>query len=207
MTTVFIIGGFNLHHTIAESESIKLFDKGLKAKGYNVVLVDIAWRYKILSKFCEEFKSVYTAHRTEHNVIIGNSFGAIVALLAAPDLKPDKLYLCSLSAFFQEDLGQQPNEYGLNRFGKRRMNDLWSLSFDEIVERYAKLSTEIIVAYGEKEKNMYPSLVRRCERAAATLPNAYLIELPGSGHSMSDHIYAKEILKHIPNLYSTGQKT
>jgi pimeloyl-ACP methyl ester carboxylesterase len=200
VTSVFLIGGFNIHYTIAQSEKIELLKSGLEAKGYRVVLVDITWRRKTPSQFSKEFEKFYRIHRTEHNVVIGNSFGAIVALLTAPNLLPDELYLCSLSAFFSEDRGEHSDIDSIKYFGKRRMHDLWSLSFNEIAGKYNNLGIAVAITYGEKEKEMYPSLVRRCRQAATTMPNARLIELPGAPHSMNDPTYSRELLKYMPSV-------
>jgi len=204
MTSVFLIGGFNIHHTIAQSEKIKLLQGGLEAKGYHVIMADISWRQKTPSQFAAEFKELYKAHSTAHNIIVGNSFGAVVALCVAPDLVPDQMYLCSLSAFFSEDRAERSDSDDIKHFGKRRMRDLWSLSFNEIIKKYDNLDIDVTITYGEMEKKMHPLLVRGCERAAALLPRAKLVELPGAPHSMNDPVYTRELLEYIPNATHFG---
>ena len=177
-----------------------LLKNRLEAMGYRVVLTDISWRRKTLSRFAKEFEKFYLANKTTHNIIIGNSFGAVVALLASPVLMPDKLYLCSLSAFFKEDRSERLDSDDIRRFGIQRMQDLWSLSFSETAEKYSHLGLDITVIYGEKEKVMHPLLVKRCQQAVAALSGARLIELPGASHSMGDHMYIEGMLKYIPDL-------
>lgn len=207
MTTAFLINGFNLERTTAQSEKIIVLQNKLEAMGYRVVLTNISWRGKAVLQFAKEFKAFYTAHKTDRNIIIGNSFGAIVALLTAADLRPDKLYLCSLSAFFSEDKAQRSDGDDIERFGEERMREFWSLSFAAITRKYAHLAIDITITYGEKEKTMHPLLVRRCKTAAEGLPHARLIELPQASHSMGDPVYIEQLIKYIPNASRSDQKT
>jgi pimeloyl-ACP methyl ester carboxylesterase len=207
MTTAFLINGFNIHRTTAQSEKIALLKSKLEAMGYNVVMTDISWRRKTVLQFAKEFAAFYAAHKTDHNIVIGNSFGAIVALLAAAEVVPNKLYLCSLSAFFSEDRKHRSDSDDIERFGVERMRELWSLSFAAIAQKYTHLDLDITVAYGEKEKSMYPLLVRRCEAAAIALPHARLVELPNAPHSMGDPVYIEQLVKYIPYASRSNYKT
>lgn len=200
MTTVFLINGFNIRHPATQSEKMASMKSKLESMGYRVVLTDFSWRRKTISQFSEEFKKLYARNKTAKNIVIGNSFGAIVALLSSPDLAPDKLYLCSLSAYFKEDRDKHMDHDNIRRFGITRMQEFWLLSFNDIVKNYSDSVIDITVTYGEKEKAMHPSLVRRCQQAAALLPNARLMELPGAPHSMGDPVYLEQILKRIPAL-------
>jgi pimeloyl-ACP methyl ester carboxylesterase len=207
MTTVFLINGFNVERTTAQSEKIIVLQNKLKAMGYRVALTNISWRGKAVLQFAKEFKALYATHKTEHNIIIGNSFGAIVALLTAADLRPDRLYLCSLSAFFSEDRAQRSDGDDIERFGEECMREFWSLSFAAITQKYAHLALDITITYGEKEKKMHPLLVRRCKAAAEALPHARLIELPHAPHSIGDPVYIEQLIKYIPNTSRLDQNT
>jgi pimeloyl-ACP methyl ester carboxylesterase len=193
MKTIFIIAGFDLHHT-ANDDYDELKD-GLKANGYNVVPVDIGWRQTTPTQYTQKFIEAYEQHKTGYNIILGNSFGAVVALIAASKLNPDETYLCSLSPFFYEDRGKRPDSFGIKYFGKRRMEDLWSLHFDSIAADINKSSIRTTVIYGELENKTSPQLVDRCKDAAKKIQRSKIIEFPDTPHSMKDDRYMRELLK------------
>lgn len=134
-------------------------------------------------------------HASDYNVVVGNSFGAVAALVTAPTLTPDELYLCSLSPFFKEDRGKMPDDYAIKRFGVRRANDLWNTSFDYIASKIDSHKTKTTVVYGEREKDRYPVLVERNRTATKIIEDARLYELPGAPHSIADETYTRELLK------------
>ncbi|MGC1176690.1 MAG: hypothetical protein WA843_01350 [Candidatus Saccharimonadales bacterium] len=193
MATVFILAGFDLHETAADAGFAQLRD-GLTKKGYSVVPVAISWRHKTISQYLEDFKQFYKQHKTDTNIVIGNSFGAVIAFLAAPVLQPDSIYLCSLSPFFKEDRRKFPDSYGIKYFGKRRMEDLWSYSADEVAKVINQTATKTFVVYGEKEYISSPNLVSRCRETADKIKGAVLTEVAGAPHDMSDDVYSAAII-------------
>lgn len=192
MTTVFILSGFNMHPTPG-SHWYGQLRRGLKAKGYRVVPVDISWKRTIPSQYADEFSALYGEQRSETNIVIGNSFGAVVALLAANRTAPDSLYLCSLSPYFKEDYSEEREKVGLRYFGKRRLADLWALSAEKLAVAIPVL-TKTFVVYGEKEHQTSPALVARCVATASAIPGANLKELPNAPHDMSSEIYSKALV-------------
>lgn len=168
--------------------------EGLETKGYRVVPVDIAWKHTTPSQYAEKFVAFYEQHKSQSNIVIGNSFGAVVAFIAATRTVPDKLYLCSLSPFFKEDRPKRADEFGLRYFGKRRMADLWSISADELAAHMPH-KTKTFVLYGEKEHHTSPLLVARCTETARKIQSASLKELPGVPHDMADDRYTQALLK------------
>lgn len=193
MKTVFIIAGFDLHDTASDSEYDRL-KKGLKNKDYNVAAVDINWLRKTPSQYVEKFISIYKHHKTDVNILIGNSFGAVIAFLAASAIQPDTIYLCSLSPFFKEDRHKFPDSYAIKIFGKHRAEDLWSYSADEIAEAINHTSIKTFVLYGEKEHVTSPALVSRCQDTANKVKNSSLVEIAGAPHNMSDSTYSDALI-------------
>ncbi len=193
MKTIFLISGFDLDETAVEG--YKLLAKGLKGKNYNVIPVDIKWRRKIPSEYVKEFKAFYKKHKAKENIVIGNSFGAVVAFLSAASLKPSAIYLCSLSPFFKEDRGKFPDSYPLNRFGKRRVEDLWSYSADKTAEDINKTKVKTYVLYGEKEHKTSPNLVARAKNTAKKISNSSLIEVPNAPHNLEDKVYSSALVE------------
>ncbi len=193
MTTVFIIAGFDLHNTAATDKYIVL-ENGLKNKGYGIVASDISWKKKTATQYAKEFVDFYNKHSSEKNIVIGNSFGAVVAFISAPETKPDKLYLCSLSPFFKEDRGKRLDSYGIDIFGKRRMEDLWSISVRDMEAKINIANVKTTVTYGEKERQTSPTLVARCKDTAKHIKLSQLIEIPNAPHSMADERYSETLI-------------
>jgi|ERR1039458_697185 pimeloyl-ACP methyl ester carboxylesterase len=193
MKSVFILAGFDLHET-ATSAVFSQLRKGLTVKDYHVVPVDINWQRKNPSQYVKEFEAFYSKHKTRENIIIGNSFGAVVALLAAPKLNPDTIYLCSLSPYFKEDKAGRSDSTGIRYFGKRRLEDLWSYSADEEAEKLNETNIKVFVLYGEKEHQTSPLLVTRCKDVSSKVKGSTLLEIKNAPHDMSNKIYSAAII-------------
>ncbi|HTB49172.1 MAG TPA: alpha/beta hydrolase [Verrucomicrobiae bacterium] len=193
MKTIFILAGFDLHETALSTDYAKLREE-LAGKGYNVVPVDISWYRKTPSQYVEEFRHFYAKHKTGENMVIGNSFGAVIAFLAAAELRPDVVCLCSLSPFFKEDRRKKQDAYGIRYFGKRRMEDLWQYSADEVAKQLNDTKVKTFVLYGEKEHRTSPDLVARCKDTASKLRRSKLLEIAGAPHDMADSAYTSAIV-------------
>lgn len=194
MKTAFILAGFDLQETATSADYLPL-RCALREKGYKVIPVDISWRNNTPSKYSEEFVSKFNKLSSDENIIIGNSFGAVVAFISATKLNAHSLFLCSLSPFFKEDRAKRPDSYAIRYFGKKRMEDLWSLSAKDTAESIN--ATRCFVLYGEKEKQTSPILVDRCRQTAKQIIGATLIEVKNAPHDMSHDAYTAAILKLI----------
>jgi hypothetical protein len=192
MKNVYILGGFDIHETALNDYS--LLKDGLTAKGYNVIAVDISWKQTTPSQYCHQFISEFNNSKSDYNIVIGNSFGAVVALMSAGITCPDELYLCSLSPFFKEDRHNYDDSYGIKYFGKRRMVDLWSISANKLANDIDKLSTKTTVLYGQYELVTSPALVERCTKTAKAIKGSNLIEIPDAPHDMNDEKYMVYLL-------------
>jgi pimeloyl-ACP methyl ester carboxylesterase len=194
MTTAFIIAGFDLQNTAA-SDKYVILEKGLESRGYKVAASNISWQRKTPSQYAAEFVKFYIQHKSDKNIVIGNSFGAVVAFITAAEIKPEALYLCSLSAFFKEDRGKLPDSYGVDIFGKRRMEDLWSISAVDLADRINIADVKTIVTFGEKEHQTSPTLVARCTDTAKHIKHSQLVEISNAPHSMADKIYSDALVR------------
>lgn len=194
MKTVFIISGFNLHLSATSNDYQDLRDQ-LADKGYRVVPVPISWMHTTPRQYTAKFIEFYQEHKGSYNLVIGNSFGAVVALLSAPEIKPDELFLCSLSPFFKDDIHAKPDAYFERYFGKKRMAELRSTDFDLLTEQINSLDIRTTITYGQDEHRTSPSLVNRCVDASNKINKSRLIELPNAPHSMEDPKYTEELLK------------
>ena len=105
MKVAFLLSGYSLNQTAAD-DKYAVSRKVISKKGYKVIPSPIQWNYKTVSKYVTEFTDFYNKNKGDYNILIGNSYGAIVSFLVAPIVKPDRILLCSLSPYFIEDKGQ-----------------------------------------------------------------------------------------------------
>lgn len=196
MSTVFIIGGLDIHNTAADSVH-KPLRHALGANGHQVIPVDISWRNKTASQFSLEFIDFYNRTKSsKENVVVGNSFGAVVALISAAALKPDQIVLCSLSPFFAEDIHQSwPSKRMQRLLGTRRLEDIGHYSIEAIAEDLNKTNIEVTVLYGEKEHQSSPKLVERAKDIAEKIKRATLVEVEAAPHSLKSPEYVRGLTK------------
>lgn len=99
----FLIRGFKFGTSAADPDFMSV-RAAIQECGYEVIPVPWTWNFKTLSQYADKFVDFYVKNKGEYNVVIGHSFGAMVALASASRTKPDLLVLCSLSGYFKEDL-------------------------------------------------------------------------------------------------------
>lgn len=189
---VFLISGFELNRTAAYEQYAGLRN-AIKARSYDLVPVNINWKHHTMTKFVDEFQRLYRKKAGEYNIIIGNSFGAMAAMIGAPELKPDKIILCSLSPFFQEDIPRFSPGKTEKWFGKRRVQDFLKISAKTSAEQINRTKVKSILFYGEQEKKMYKKLVKRVRETAKDLKDSQLTEIPNAPHSFKDPAYVLAI--------------
>jgi hypothetical protein len=194
MKTAFLIRGYRLNSTAADPEYDGLRDV-IAAKGYRVVPADITWNRKTVSAFAKKFIELYEREKSEYSVVVGGSFGAMVALVSAPETMPDELILCSLSAYFSEDLGLYEEKYLLRRFGHRRVQDLKTLSADEFARRVNDGVTRTVLMHGEKEEISSSNLVDRVKDTASKLERVQVVRVPNAGHKNREPEYIAGLKK------------
>lgn len=192
MKTAFLISGFNMNQCAADPKYAPLRE-AVAAQDYNVVPVPFTWNHKTIEQYVELFVDFYEKNKGDYNVVIGNSYGAMVAFLSAPKVRPNRLLLCSLSPFFKEDASKTTLEFRLAWFGKRREAAMQSLSAKETAKLLNQTNIDVTLLYGEQEKEMYPHLVERVKDTARDLKAAQLVEVAGAPHSSRDPAYIKGI--------------
>ena len=193
MTTVFLIRGFRLGSSAADEDFSTIRDLFIR-NGYNVVATDWSWNYMTMSQYITKFKKFYSKHKSPQNIIIGHSFGAFAAMVAAPDLEPDLTILCSLSACFKEDLPRYKGaEEPIVRIGKRRLMDFCSISADVVAKQINDKNLNVTIIYGEYEKQQHPLLVRRCILSSQAIVRSSLHEIPDADHSIFSTPYMQAI--------------
>jgi pimeloyl-ACP methyl ester carboxylesterase len=185
---IFILPGFKQKATDPEFAWIEPF---FQKKGFSVVPVPIRWNYRTITDNVAEFKDFYEKNKSKNNYALGFSYGAIIAFISANNLGLKKLYLCSLSPDFKEDLaGMKP--WILKYIGKKRVEDMKKRSGRDIAK---KLSVPTLIFYGEKEGKEFFNLKKRCEETANLAKRARLIIVKGAPHDISYPGYIETIKK------------
>jgi pimeloyl-ACP methyl ester carboxylesterase len=169
--------------------------QAIEARGYKVIASPLHWNKKTVSEYTKEFIDFYKSNKgDEGNIVIGNSFGAMVAFLSAPIIKPDRVLVCSLSAYFKEDMHKQKQNYMVRRFGKRRTADSHIISADETAKKINGAHVPITFMRGEKENwGRFIKLSERVEQSAKAVEGSRLVIVPDCPHSFRTPEYIKGI--------------
>ena len=187
MKTFFIVPGFKQGPKSKSFQWLKVY---LTKKGFRVVIVPITWDRKVMSDHVAELVSAYAKEKSNVNYILGFSYGAVATFVAANELKPKKIFLCSLSPDFKEDLTVM-KPWILRYIGKNRVADLKNRSGREIAKA---LKVPSILFYGSVEGKQYPQLIKRSEETVKLARNSKLVVVKGAPHAI-DHLEYQKVLK------------
>ncbi len=188
--TVFIVAGFK--HSPSEPQYTWM-KQYFAARGFLVKAPDVHWNNRTLTDWVQSFSEYYQANKTAENHVIGFSYGAMIAMVSAVDLQPDRLYLCSLSPYFSEDLDVLKPSW-VKMIGKRRMNDFGRHSAAKIS---AKITSKTTVFYGSAEGVTYPQLKVRCQEVARSISKANIAVALGAPHQIDFASYIDVIKEKI----------
>ena len=189
MRTIFIIPGFG-HKTTDKWH--KWLTPFFKKKGYKVIPVKVHWARRTLTDWTVDFEKFYLEHKAtgkrDKNYVLGFSYGAMIAFVTANKLRPDHIYLCSLSPYFAEDLKGLKKSWK-DYVGKRRIDD-----FKKYKAKPLSKSLEIpaTIFCGEDEGDVCHI---RCKEAAKLAKRAKLIMIPEAPHDISHPNYKTAIMK------------
>ena len=186
-STLFIIPGFRQS---IKSDQYKKLSNTL-GKKYNTVLVPITWNRRVMSDYVNEALNFITNyHKTSESFdVLGFSFGAMIAFITAPALSPRRLFLCSLSPYFKEDIPIIRNRWKRN-IGGRRVSDFENFNFQKIVPT---IKSKTIIFVGSQELIKYPILANRIKFANKFIKNSQLITIDNVGHDIGSEQYQKVI--------------
>lgn len=191
--TFFIIPGFKQK---AGDKSFSWLERFLKGRGFTVVKVPITWERRTMSDYVEDFIEVYKKHQTKENYVLGFSYGAVIALLSANAVKPNKIYLCSLSPDFKEDVSVMMP--WLKKYvGKRRIAYSLKTSGKDAAKN---LKVPSVVFYGEAEAEHYPQTKVRCEETSRLAARSKLVVVEESPHRIDFPAYQAAIIKEVRGL-------
>lgn len=184
--TIFIIPGYRHVPTNKAYQSLSAI---LKGEDYEPILVTIPWKKTTISENTAYFLKTYNKIKTKKKYILGFSFGAMIAFLAATKISVDGLILCSLSPYFKEDVAQQ-------KFRSRspiqadRYEDFSKLHFGTLAKQLK--AKKIHLLYGSKEAR---SLIRRVNEAfeQIVLEEKFVQRIKATDHNIGDKRYLKTI--------------
>jgi pimeloyl-ACP methyl ester carboxylesterase len=191
--TFFIIPGFAQK---ANHKGFRYIKNFLTQKGFRVVVADMTWQRRTLSDYAKEFEEIYTKEKSATNYVLGFSYGAVTAFLTANELKPKKIFLCSLSSAFKEDM-RSIKPWVAKYLGKGRVEDSKLLSGRALAKG---LNVPSVIFYGEKEGKQYPQLKKRCTETAKLAKNSKLVVAPSAPHQIDHSEYKKALLAELAKL-------
>ncbi len=119
--------------------------------------------------------------------------------MTAQELVPKKVFLCSLSPDFKEDIPWALKHFPdiVKYIGKRRFENVKTRSALAIAK---KLTIPSVVFYGETEGKKFTQLKKRCEETVKLARKSKLIVVKDAPHKIDDPEYKKAIMKEIDTL-------
>lgn len=186
--TFFIIPGFKQK---ANDKSFLWLEKLVKSTGYSVVKVPITWERRTMKEYVQDFIEIYEKYKSDENYVLGFSYGAVIALLSANAVKPNKIYLCSLSPDFKEDVSAM-TPWMQKYVGKRRIAYSLKTSGREVAKN---LRIPSVIFYGEAEVKDYPQTKVRCEETVKLAARSRLVVVEKSPHQIDFPAYQAAIIK------------
>ncbi len=161
MKTIYFLPGYGEN---MDTKGYPRIIRIMESAGFKVIPIKINWKHKVMSDYVKQFEEQYgsTHNRGNEVYILGFSFGAMVAFIAAATFaEPHALFLCSLSPYFKEDLNHIEKSWKKD-IGKKRVADFEKLSFNNLADQ---ITCKTYLLAGTKETDKYPDLKRRIEEA------------------------------------------
>lgn len=197
--TFFIIPGFRQEDQ-GVTEQFGWLEKEMKHRGFRTFLVPIKWKYRTMSDYISQFKTFYEKHRSSNNQVLGFSYGAVIAFSTATELRPKKIWLCSLSPDFKEDLPWAKKRFGADNLekwlGKRRLDDISMRSGLKLAK---SLDIPATLFYGEIEAEKFTQLKKRVDDTVKHAKQARVVVVPKAPHSISHPNYKEALIKYLPH--------
>ena len=153
MKTFYIIPWFRHDENTAGYKELSSI---LQSKWYEVVFIKISWNFNVMSDYIKQ--AALQIQNTKNVEILGFSFGAMIALKLSEEYSFHRVFLCSLSPYFSEDLHLFPKYYKL-RLWLRRWNDFRdNYHEDDILNTYRN---PFVSVYGLNESGRLQQKVEK----------------------------------------------
>lgn len=195
----FIIPGFRQKTT---SKAYKNVAKVLKKAGHTPIAIKIPWNQSTISEntayFLKEYKRKLLLKKKtvkrEKRYILGFSFGAMIAFIAATKVRVDGLILCSLSPYFKEDL-PKTKQRGSSALETSRYQDFSKHSSNSLTKQIK--TKKILMLYGTKEST---KLIKRVTKAYKQISSTQkkLVPITKTEHNIGTPKYLRTI-SHVAN--------
>jgi len=165
----------------------------LRKKGFEVVKIFIDWDYRVMTDYVDDFKKQYRKYSGNKNYVLGFSYGAVIAFITATELKPKKIYLCSLSPHFKEDI-KFMKPWVKKLVGKKRISDAKKQSALAVAK---KLTIPSVIFYGEAEARKFPQIKIRTMETVKYAKNIKMVVVKDAPHKINYPEYKKVIIKEL----------
>lgn len=132
--------------------------KMFATSGFHPVLVDISWKGTTISTNVEHFLKKFKKSPASKKYILGFSYGAMIAFIAAAEVKVEGLILCSLSPYFSEDLKDLKNK-NLSSLARLRYEDFAKFNSGSIAKKTR--AKQILMIYGASEARALVARVKK----------------------------------------------
>ncbi len=157
-------------------------------KSYRVFGINIDWKRTGIIDWQNEALRIMANKYEAGGVILGFSFGAMVSLYLAREFSFHKVYLCSLSPYFAEDLDLIPAS-SRKFFGTRRIQQFSRNSFRTPQECSASFMV------GSEEWPVAIDLIKK--RYKQWPGRKKILVIPGADHDISDARYLRAIARSL----------
>lgn len=184
--TIFIIPGFKQRPT---HKAYKEIAKVLKSRGHNPILVAIPWKQTTISENIAYFLKEYKKIKTREKYILGFSFGAMIAFIAATKVSTAGLILCSLSPYFKEDVTKS-KKILVSALAIQRHEDFSQFHSETLAKKIK--AKQILMLYGALEDRV---LIRRVTQTYNHIVSTqkYLFPIQQTEHNITDRRYLQTI--------------
>jgi pimeloyl-ACP methyl ester carboxylesterase len=162
-----------------------------RKKGYYVRFVRIDWNETTLDDWFRQALMVYVEYDPRDVILVGHSFGAIIAFLLAAARNPWALWLLSLSGRFAEDIPRMKPEKR-EFLGLEIMEAFSRCRFEDFI---SKIACKVLLFFGGEEEEQSPELVSRVHETHDQLKvgRSKLVRVDGAGHDPNHPLYLQAL--------------
>lgn len=183
---IFIIPGYRQKVT---NKAYLRLSEILTLEGHTSILVPISWKNSTISDNISHFLTLYKTVKSREKYILGFSYGAMIAFIAATKVNVQGVILCSLSPYFNEDLFKKRTK---EQSSLMRMRYKDFLKFHATSLSKSIKAKHIVMLYGTQESR---SLIKRVKLTFNQISSGYkqLIFIPKTEHEIGSKKYLAKI--------------